>query len=133
MTEFQILGKTLLEQLFDKYRFTGFFQTFHELKKRLQIENSHQNRLMILNVLVSKTLKRAEYIQALLELVSTKHANEPISVQASFVRSLVRARHRLPDEPWQIFYGMVWRIIFQSEEHALRGRPSRYTHTQYFK
>ncbi|GBP17314.1 hypothetical protein EVAR_17802_1 [Eumeta japonica] len=75
---------------------------------------------MILNVLVSKTLKRAEYIQALLELVSTKHANEPISVQASFVRSLVRraAAYRLPDEPWQIFYGMVWRIIFQSEEHV---------------
>ncbi|GBP17311.1 hypothetical protein EVAR_17799_1 [Eumeta japonica] len=35
----------------------------------------------------------------------TRHANEPSTLRASFLRSLVRrvAAYRLPEEPWQIF------------------------------
>ncbi|GBP17296.1 hypothetical protein EVAR_17785_1 [Eumeta japonica] len=111
---------TLLDRLFDKYRFTAFVKTFIELKKLLQSESSHKNRLMILNVLVSKTLKHPDYVQTLLELVSTRHANEPSTLRASFLRSLVRraAAYRLPEQPWQIFHKMVLQIVFQSEEQV---------------
>ncbi|GBP17302.1 hypothetical protein EVAR_17790_1 [Eumeta japonica] len=111
---------TLLDELFDKYRFTAFSKTFFELKKLLQSESSHKNRLMILNVLVSKTLKHPDHVQTLLELVSTRHANEPSTLRASFLRSLVRraAAYRLPEEPWQIFHKMVLQVVFQSEEQV---------------
>lgn len=47
--------RTLLDELFDKYRFWNFSKTFFELRKRLAIESDPKNRMMIMNVLVSKS------------------------------------------------------------------------------
>ncbi|GBP17316.1 hypothetical protein EVAR_17804_1 [Eumeta japonica] len=116
-------AESLMDDLYDKYRYVGFPKAFRELRVRLKTETSHHNRLIILNVLVSKTLKRADYVQTLLNMVGTGHANEPATLRAGFLRSLVRraAAYSLPDGPWQTFQDMVLQVVLKTEVPCHEG------------
>ncbi|XP_048000142.1 uncharacterized protein LOC125237193 [Leguminivora glycinivorella] len=93
--------KTLLDQLFDKYRFNNYKQTYNELKKQLRAESSPQNRQFMLLVLVSKTGGKTEDLVSLLDLLA-QYKNEPVHIRAGIVRSLVKRAFvwRLPSEHW---------------------------------
>ncbi|XP_063390220.1 uncharacterized protein LOC134675848 [Cydia fagiglandana] len=93
--------ETLLDQLFDKYRFSNYKQTYNELKKQLRAESSPQNRQFMLLVLVSKTGGRTEDLVSLLDLLS-QYKNEPVHIRAAIIRSLVKRAFvwRLPSEHW---------------------------------
>lgn len=94
--------KTLLDKLFDEYRFASFEKTFYELKKRILAESSPQNRQFIMLVLISKTGGRADAIAILMELLA-RHRNEPPNLRAAIIRSLVKRAFiwRLPEETWK--------------------------------
>ncbi|XP_061727029.1 uncharacterized protein LOC133532403 [Cydia pomonella] len=93
--------ETLLDQLFDKYRFSNYKQTYNDLKKQLRAESSPQNRQFMLLVLVSKTGGRTEDLVSLLDLL-LQYKNEPVHIRAAIIRSLVKRAFvwRLPSEYW---------------------------------
>ncbi|XP_047999857.1 uncharacterized protein LOC125236986 [Leguminivora glycinivorella] len=97
----QVCRNTLLNELFDKYRFSNYKETYNELKKQLRAESSPQNRLFMLLVLVSKTGGKTEDVVSLLDLLA-QYKNEPVHIRASIIRSLVKRAFvwRLPSEHW---------------------------------
>lgn len=95
---------TLLDKLFDLYRFSYFDETFTELTKCIPKESVLENRQHMLLVLVSKTGGRKEHLEKLLNLLVTKHSNEPVSLRATIVRSLAKRAciWRLIDDNWDL-------------------------------
>ncbi|XP_045528842.1 uncharacterized protein LOC123717086 [Pieris brassicae] len=96
--------KTLLDQLFDKYRFAGFFKTYAELKNRLQAESTIEGRQNILLVLISKSGGVFEHVETLMKLLTEKHKNEPSNLRATVVRSLIKRLKfwRVPEDTWSL-------------------------------
>ncbi|XP_047513356.1 uncharacterized protein LOC125055136 isoform X1 [Pieris napi] len=96
--------KTLLDQLFDKYRFAGFSKTYAELKNRLQAESTIEGRHNILLVLISKSGGVFEHVETLLKLLTEKHKNEPSNLRATVVRSLIKRLKfwRMPEDTWSL-------------------------------
>ncbi|XP_059048600.1 uncharacterized protein LOC131843856 [Achroia grisella] len=96
--------RTLLDQLFNQYRFCYFDETFAELSSRIPRESVLENRQYMLLVLVSKTGGRKEHLEKLLHLLVTKHSNEPVSLRAAIVRSLAKRAcvWRLESSNWDI-------------------------------
>ncbi|XP_061707691.1 uncharacterized protein LOC133518123 [Cydia pomonella] len=93
--------RTLLDDLFDRYRFMSFEATFSDLRKRLKAESNLQNREFMMLVLVSKSGGREESLRTLFGLLS-QYKNEPVHFRAAIVRSLVKRAFvwRLPDDLW---------------------------------
>ncbi|XP_063370507.1 uncharacterized protein LOC134658791 [Cydia amplana] len=93
--------ETLLDKLFDKYRFSNYKQTYNELIRQLRAESSPQNRQFMLLVLVSKTGGRTEDLVSLLDLLA-QYKNEPVHIRVAIIRSLVKRAFvwRLPSEHW---------------------------------
>lgn len=98
------IGKSPLDQLFNRYRFIGFEQTFYELSKNLLAESTVQGRLNMMLVLVSKSGGVVEQVQKLFKLLVERHRNEPTTLRAAVVRSLVKraSAWRLPDNVWSL-------------------------------
>ncbi|XP_045487196.1 uncharacterized protein LOC111002226 [Pieris rapae] len=96
--------KTLLDRLFDKYRFAGFSKTYAELKNRLQAESTIEGRQNILLVLISKSGGVLEHVDTLLKLLTEKHKNEPSNLRATVVRSLIKRLKfwRMPEDIWNL-------------------------------
>ncbi|KAJ0170623.1 hypothetical protein K1T71_013994 [Dendrolimus kikuchii] len=94
--------RTLLDQLFDEFRFMSFEKTLYELRRRILVESSPQNRQFMMLVLVSKTGGREESVASFLQLLAG-HQNEPPHVRATIVRSLTKRAcvWRLPQESWK--------------------------------
>ncbi|XP_045507870.1 uncharacterized protein LOC123703768 [Colias croceus] len=82
--------QTLLDQLFNRYRITGFAKTFTELSGRLQISNTVEERQSILLVLVSKSGRVPEQVEKLMRMLEERHINEPSNLRAAIVRSFVK-------------------------------------------
>ncbi|KAJ0170633.1 hypothetical protein K1T71_014004 [Dendrolimus kikuchii] len=97
-------ARTVLDQLFDEYRFVSFEKTLFDIRKKIAVESSPQTRQYMMLVLVSKTGGRADSINTLLQLLA-RHVNEPPHVRATIVRSFVKRAFvwRLPQESWQLF------------------------------
>ncbi|XP_061725101.1 uncharacterized protein LOC133531034 isoform X2 [Cydia pomonella] len=110
--------KTLLDQLFNNYRFSNYKQTYNELKKQLRAESSPQNRQYMLLVLVSKTGGRTEDLVSLLDLLS-QYKNEPIHIRAAIIRSLVKRAFvwRLPSEHWARLLGWGHGLGLDGSDH----------------
>lgn len=100
----KLCPRTLLDKLFDDYRFMSFEKTMIELSKKIKSESSPQNRQYMLLVLVSKTGGRTNSLDKLLELL-TKHINESSHIRSAIVRSLVKRAFvwRLPQISWESF------------------------------
>ncbi|XP_063376659.1 uncharacterized protein LOC134664026 [Cydia fagiglandana] len=93
--------RTLLDDLFDRYRFMSFEATLSDLRKRLKAESNLQNREFMMLVLVSKSGGREDSLRTLFGLLS-QYRNEPVHFRAAIVRSLVKRAFvwRLPDDLW---------------------------------
>ncbi|KAM3959236.1 uncharacterized protein ACR2FA_006777 [Aphomia sociella] len=96
---------TLLDKLFDQYRFSYFEETFAELTKRIPKESVLSVRQYLMLVLVSKTGGQEDHLEKLLHFLVTKHSNEAVSLRATIVRSLVKRAcvWRLKDDNWDMF------------------------------
>ncbi|KAJ0170624.1 hypothetical protein K1T71_013995 [Dendrolimus kikuchii] len=94
--------RTLLDELFDEFRVMSFEKTLYELRRRILLESSPQNRQFMMLVLVSKTGGRDESVASFLQLLA-RHQNEPPHVRATIVRSLTKRAcvWRLPQESWE--------------------------------
>ncbi|XP_038217098.1 uncharacterized protein LOC119836007 [Zerene cesonia] len=94
--------QTLLDQLFSRYRFTGFAKTFTELSTRLQISNTIEERQSIMLVLVSKSGRVPEQVEKLMKMLEERHTNEPSNLRAAIVRSFVKRGciWRASDDVW---------------------------------
>ncbi|XP_034837496.1 uncharacterized protein [Maniola hyperantus] len=97
-------GKSPLDQLFNRYRFTGFEQTFYELSKNLLAESTVQGRLNMMLVLISKSGGVPNQVEKFMKLMVERHRNEPTTLRAAVVRSLVKrgAAWRLPENVWSL-------------------------------
>lgn len=84
-----VCRKTLLDELFDRYRFHGFDRTLFELQKLLRAESSVKNREFMMLVLVSKCGENMEQVERLLRLLSEQYNNESSNLRATVVRSFV--------------------------------------------
>nr|XP_026484023.1 uncharacterized protein LOC113392032 [Vanessa tameamea] len=96
------MEKSQLDKLFNRYRFTGFEGTFQELSKKLLGESTIEGRLNIMLVLVSKSGGVSEQVEKLLKFLVEKHKNEPNTLRAAIIRSLVK-RERVwcvQDQAW---------------------------------
>lgn len=93
--------KTLLDKLFDEFRFDSFGKTLYELRKRIAAESSSVNRQYMMLVLISKSGGRPDAIASLLELLEC-HVNETANLRATIIRSLVKRTQlwRLPETSW---------------------------------
>ncbi|CAG4961000.1 unnamed protein product [Parnassius apollo] len=96
--------KTLLDQLFDRYRFYSFDRTMFELRKLLMAEGSVKNREFMMLVLVSKCGENMDQVEKLISLLVERHKNEPSNLRAAIVRSLVvrACVWRLPPRAWSL-------------------------------
>ncbi|XP_052742863.1 uncharacterized protein LOC112055789 isoform X2 [Bicyclus anynana] len=99
-----IPGKSPLDQLFNRYRFIGFEQTFYELNKNLLAESTIEGRLNMMLVLVSKSGGVPEQVEKFLKLMVERHKNEPTTLRAAVIRSLVKrgSAWRLPENVWSL-------------------------------
>ncbi|XP_039761579.1 uncharacterized protein LOC120634821 [Pararge aegeria] len=97
-------GKSPLDQLFNRYRFIGFEQTFYELNKNLLAESTIEGRLNMMLVLVSKSGGVPEQVEKFLKLLVERHKNEPNTLRAAVIRSLVKrgSAWRLPENVWSL-------------------------------
>ncbi|CAK1549159.1 unnamed protein product [Leptosia nina] len=113
--------KTLLDQLFDRYRFSGFSKTFSELKNRLQVESSIEGRQNIFLVLVSKTGGVPEHVKVLMKLLVEQHKNEPSNLRAAVVRSFVKrvCFWRMPEDIWTLMLEFAYTLGLD----GLEGQP----------
>ncbi|XP_046974319.1 uncharacterized protein LOC124540691 [Vanessa cardui] len=96
------MEKSQLDKLFNRYRYTGFGGTFQELSKKLSGESTIEGRLNIMLVLVSKSGGVSEQVEKLLKFLVEKHKNEPNTLRAAVIRSLVK-RERVwcaQDKAW---------------------------------
>ncbi|XP_053621048.1 uncharacterized protein LOC128681270 isoform X2 [Plodia interpunctella] len=96
--------ETLLDKLFNKYRFINFKDTFIELSKLISAESLVQTRQYMMLVLVSKTGGIEDNVRGLLKLLVSRHNNEAENFRATIVRSLVKRAKawQLPDDLWQL-------------------------------
>ncbi|CAH2061716.1 unnamed protein product, partial [Iphiclides podalirius] len=96
--------KTVLNELFDRYRFHGFDRTLFELQKLLRAESSVKNREFMMLVLVSKCGENMEQVDKLLRLLAERYCNESGNLRATIVRSLVvrACVWRLPPSAWSL-------------------------------
>ncbi|XP_068624392.1 uncharacterized protein [Battus philenor] len=96
--------KTLLDELFDRYRFFSFERTMFELRKQLAAEGSVKNREFMMLVLVSKCGENMDQIEKLLRFVVERHNNEPSNLRATIMRSLVvrACVWRLNTDAWNL-------------------------------
>ncbi|XP_050357906.1 uncharacterized protein LOC126778430 [Nymphalis io] len=96
------MEKSQLQILFNRYRFTGFERAFRELSKKLLAEGTIEGRLNMMLVLVSKSGGVSEQVEKLLKFLVEKHKNEPNTLRAAVIRSLVK-RERVwcvQDQAW---------------------------------
>ncbi|XP_052742886.1 uncharacterized protein LOC128198948 [Bicyclus anynana] len=95
--------KSPLNQLFNRYRFIGFEQTFVH-NKNLLAESTTEGRLNIMLVLVSKSGGVPEQVEKFLKLMVERHKNEPTTLRAAVIRSLVKrgSAWRLPENVWSL-------------------------------
>ncbi|XP_045780822.1 uncharacterized protein LOC123877932 [Maniola jurtina] len=93
-----------LDQLFNRYRFIGFEQTFYELSKNLLAESTIQGRLNMMLVLISKSGGVPSQVEKFMKLMVERHRNEPTTLRAAVVRSLVKrgSAWRLPENVWSL-------------------------------
>ncbi|CAG4961016.1 unnamed protein product [Parnassius apollo] len=96
--------KTLLDQLFDRYRFYSFDRKMFELRKLLMAEGSVKNREFMMLVLVSKYGENMDQVNKLIILLVERHKTEPSNLRAAIVRSLVvrACVWRLPPRAWSL-------------------------------
>ncbi|CAH2098573.1 unnamed protein product [Euphydryas editha] len=97
--------KSLLDKLFNRYRFTGFEATFRELSKKLLAETTIEGRMNMMLVLVSKSGGISEQIEKLLNFLVDKHKNETNTLRAAVIRSLVKRERvwAVEDKAWEYF------------------------------
>ncbi|XP_034837720.1 uncharacterized protein [Maniola hyperantus] len=93
-----------LDQLYNQYRFISFEQTFFELSKNLLSESRIEGRLNMMLVLVSKSGGVPNQVEKFMKLMVERHRNEPTTLRAAVVRSLVKrgAAWRLPENVWSL-------------------------------
>ncbi|XP_047987655.1 uncharacterized protein LOC125227390 [Leguminivora glycinivorella] len=116
--------RTLLDELFDHFRFMGFEATLSELRKRLKAESNLQNREFMMLVLVSKSGGNENSLRTLFGLLS-QYRNEPVHFRAAIIRSLVKRAFvwRLPDDLWD-------NLLQWAHGMGLDGNPSEINCTE---
>ncbi|XP_045457432.1 uncharacterized protein LOC123667603 [Melitaea cinxia] len=95
--------KSLLDKLFNRYRFTGFEATFRELSKKILAETTVEGRMNMMLVLVSKSGGISAQVEKLLKFLVEKHKNETNTLRAAVIRSLVKRERvwAVEEKPWE--------------------------------